>query len=513
MKSSFLKRLPLLALAAGLVLNAACSGSATSTSTGSTGGSTTTGTVAGTSGLLKTADGSPVAGAAVAISTSASSSLSLAANSLKNSHGHYIPLPQLTDSDGTTCDDLSITGTTLASDCTGADGAYTLVADDIPCGSEVTFSAKKGSFFISFSITLNCSEADSDGDGETIDETVALDDFEFSEDCGFDDDTDDSTDDTTDDTADDSDVETLVKTHAAYTTDESSCSFDIASMAVVTGYYDDIQNVLAKLGYGEVTDGGELDMDQDFDFDLIDGTVELDDETYTNFEDLVSDSEALNQYDIIFINCGNSAETLSTDPDVMANLQEYVDNGGKLYVTDWSYMFIEQNFSDFMNFVGGGDDPETGETPITAAKVGTGGITSDATVENDTMAEWLDNVTVNEGDIEEDCYSLADESVDAQEGARNEDGTVTIGDFLSAWVVMEGLHDGIEDEPTIWLSGPVTYSDPDTFASTETDAPLSVTRAQGEGEILYSSYHTAHSCPTQGFWPQERVLQYLVFEL
>lgn len=521
----------LFALAAVLALSAACSGSVTSSSatgTGTGSGGATTGTVAGTSGLLKTADGAPVANAAVAISTSsASSSLSLAAGGLKNEHGHYVPLPQITDADGNTCDDLTLSGDVLASDCTGADGAYTLTADDIPCGSEVTFSAKKGSFFVSFSITLNCAEIDSDSDGDTSDETVALNDFEFSDDCGFsndssddsDDDSDDSDDsDDTDDSddsndSDDDDTLSLTSNRTAYTVDESSCSFDIANMAVVTGAYDDIQNVLAKLGYGDVTGEGELDMEGDFDFDMIDGTNELDDEAFTNFEDLVADIDLLNQYDILFINCGNSDESLSTDPEVLANLQEYVDNGGKLYVTDWSYMFIEQSFPDFMDFVGGGDDPETGETPITSAKIGTGGITSDATVEDATMAEWLDHVTVNEGDIEEDCYTLDEELANAHDGARNEDGTVTIGDFLSAWVVMQGIHDGVTEEPTIWLTGPVDYYDPDTFLSSQADVPLSVTRSQGEGEILYSSYHTAHSCPTQGFWPQERVLQYLVFEL
>jgi hypothetical protein len=87
--------------------------------------------------------------------------------------------------------------------------------------------------------------------------------------------------------------------------------------------------------------------------------------------------------------------------------------------------------------------------------------------------------------------------------------TITIGDFLTGWVVMDGAHTGVDIDPKIWITGPVSY----TGSGGTVDEPLTVTREEGDGRILYTSYHTAHSCPTTGFWPQERILQYLVFKL
>lgn len=453
---------------------------------GSSGG--VTGSVGGTAGQLNASDGTPIAGAAVAISTSGSSSLTR--YNLRNANGRYLRLPKLTDGDGTSCDDIDdlISGTVLASDCTGTDGAYELTADDIPCGESVTFSAKKGSFFLSITITLTCTDDETD--------VVEMAPVEFDDDCGLDSDEDG-----------DSDEDASLSLAAAprYTTD--TCSFDSANMAVVTGAYDEIENVLAKLGFGEVDDYGQLDTSADYDFDLIDGGYSAD--AVMTAEELLSDIEAMNEYDIIFINCGTSYESLLSEPDVLANIQEYVEGGGKLYVTDLSYDYLEQAFPDFMDFYGGSSlaDADTAET-LDAAQVGTSGITSDATVNDETMAEWLDNVMVNDGDIEEDCYFLSEAAINAKEGARNDDGTVTIGDFLSGWGVMVDTHDGVDEEATIWITGPIDY-----YGGSDDDAPLTVTQAHGEGEILYSSYHTAHSCPTLGFWPQERVLQYLVFEL
>jgi len=437
--------------------------------------STTTETVSSTTGTLTAADGSAIAGASVAL-TQAGTTLQVKAlakttsQNLTNKKGQYLPLFQTTDGDGETCDDISesLSGTVLATDCTSSDGTYNL-SGEIPCGETLTLSAKKGSFFLSLSVTLSCGAEE---------DSVALEDIAFDDDCG----------------------------QAADSLDSESCNFDIARMAVVTGTYDEIENVLAKLGFGEVDEYGFLDMLQPFDFTLIDGNDSLG-EDYEDFDDFISDIENLNDYDIIFINCGNSNEDRLSDPDVVARLQQYVEEGGKLYVTDWSYDFLENPFPSFLNFLEGGEDPDTAEIH-NDAQDGTGGITVDADVNNDVMASWLDGVTVNEGTIEEDCYGLDDDAINAHVGARNDDGTVTIGDFLGAWAVIEGIHDGFAESTNLWISGDISHSGGDLSG-----VPLTATKDVEEGRILYSSYHTAHSCTTPGFWPQERILQYLVFEL
>ena len=463
----------------------------TSASASGSDNSTDTGSVSGTSGTLTSADGASIAGASVTLSQS-SSVQSLTTGNITNDNGQYKPLYQTTDADGETCDDITdaVSGTIIASDCTSSDGSYSLTAAEVPCGSTLTLTAKKGSFFMSLEVTLSCT--DTDGDGETTDEVVAMDTLVFDDDCG---------------TTSETDSSFATTGSPKYTVDSTSCNFDIANMAVVTGHYDEIENVLAKLGFGAVDDHGSLDKAQPYDFTLVDGNNSLDDAEYDNFEDFVSDLDTLNQYDIIFINCGNAQELLATNPAIIANLQAYVENGGKLYVTDWSYGFLEQSFSDFMNFLDGGDDHDHAEDHA-AAKQGSGGITVDATISDQVLSAWLEGVTVNDGSIADDCSFIEDAAINAQVGALNADGTMTIGDFLGSWVVMEGEHDGLEGDSNIWLSGDIVNGGDDIV-----DAPLTATQDRGDGRILYSSYHTAHSCPTTGFWPQERVLQYLVFEL
>ncbi|OGQ07307.1 MAG: hypothetical protein A3G32_04860 [Deltaproteobacteria bacterium RIFCSPLOWO2_12_FULL_40_28] len=343
----------------------------------------------------------------------------------------------LTDGDGESCSDPSSTASD--SDCSSATGAFTVECSGT--GSQ-TVNFAKGSF--TGDTTVNC------GSNASASST------QFSTD-------------------------------------------DAPEMAVVTGSYDRIQDVLAKLGYGTVDSSGLLDTTQTFQFTLIDGDSTLD-STYTDLSTFVSSVDNLNAFDIIFINCG-ADDSVITDSSVVARFQSYVQNGGKLYVTDLSYDFIEQPFPDFMDFKDGGSDAATAET-MDAAQDGTSGISSDATVNDTDMAAWLDAVTVNTGDVE--TCSLT--TVNGTTGARNSDDTVTIADFLSGWAVMEAAHTG--ESPTIWIQGPIEYT-----GGSDSDAPLTVTKTESSGKLLYSSYHTADTCPSTGFWAQERILQYLVFEL
>jgi hypothetical protein len=443
------------------------------------------------SGQLTAADGSPLSGAFIGVSETSSASLIKAATI--GSHGHPIRYTTTADDEGDECEDVASELEASAgisfqtTDCTNSEGRYNFTLS-IECDTPLTLTIVQGSFRMSLGITASCdSVADSDGDGETDDEVLEFDDIAFDDDCALDDDSSDE---------DPEDVSELVASSPAYTT--SDCDFDIPAMAVTRGYYDEIENVLAKLGFGSYDEYGILDTSLPYDFDLYDDFLSdssflASEEDTATTEDLLSDPDLLGSYDIIFLNCGNADETLyATYAD---NLSTYVDDGGIVYATDWSYQSVEQPYSDLIEFVGDDTNP-------TAAKVGTGGITTDATVEEG-LGEWLDVVTVNDGTIGVDCYTSDETIVNAQEGARNADGTVTIGDFLGSWVVMED----IAEDAVLWASGPIESS----FGS-DADAPLTVSRPQGDGAIVYSSYHTAHSCPTTGFWPQERILQYLIFE-
>lgn len=452
------------------------------------------------SGKVRNAGGSALSGAYVAVTEKKTEQKSLTARGLIksiNDHGQYLAASEYTDEEGDVCEDLSsgLDGV-LVSDCSDAEGNFSFSEEALPCDSELTVIAKKGSFVLTFSLTITCEEIEED--------VIELGTYDFDEDCGFGDD-DAVAEDMRSTESDEGDLESSEgDSEELFELSEGSCDFDEARMAVVTGAYDEIENVLAKLGFGSVDATGRLDYGASFDFTIIDGTGNLEDADYTNFDEFIGDLDEMSQYDIIFINCGNAEDTLAQDPTAIANLQEYVENGGKLYVTDWSYAFVENPFPEFINFYLSNEDADQVEEHGHAKRGKPG--TYDADVKDAELAAWLDAVTVNNASLKDSC-SVADEDLDAREGARNIDGTITVGDFLASWAIIQGEHEGYEGQSKVWLKGVISSYDG------VNDLPLTMTKDIGEGRVLYSSYHTAHSCPTTGFWPQERVLEYLIFEM
>ncbi|MFH1017423.1 MAG: hypothetical protein V1798_04465 [Pseudomonadota bacterium] len=383
-------------------------------------------------GTVYAANGTdPVAGATVYIPNSSSSKISLVRHARTR-------VRALTSEDNTTCDDPA--EASCGSTCSGANGTFTM--DTSGCtGRETTLKIIKGIF--RKTVTMNCS-------GDTCEISKA--------DCTF---------------------------------DADATGTDATKMAVVTGSWDKMEDVLAKLGYGTVGDDGHL----------VSGTEKF---TIFGASTLFDGEHDLSQYDIIFINCGAGESPLYTDA-IKTSISDYVTNGGKLYVTDLAYDYVEQIFPQVMKFE---NDPDSDSTSgdMNEAELGTSGLTVDAAVNNTTMMSWLGGVTVNTGwDFVDDasCESSTIH-VNAKTGALNDNGTIPVGDFLSGWAEMNSAH--TDQSPTIWIQGDIM-----SLAT----RPLTVSMDIGThgGKVLYSSYHTSESCPSTGFWPQERVLQYLVFEM
>jgi len=165
-----------------------------------------------------------------------------------------------------------------------------------------------------------------------------------------------------------------------------------------------------------------------------------------------------------------------------------------------------------MQFEGEADDPSTPGS-LSAAEQGTGGIYLNAAVNNSVFRNWLMEVAVNRhdestpGNPDIDCMFGTPDSYGQITGALTADGLIPIGDFLSIWAHMVGPHTG--EDPMIWISSGSGV----TFDGLE-NRPLTVSQTIGSngGLVVYSSYHTVDTCPTLFFWPQERVLQYLILE-
>lgn len=259
---------------------------------------------------------------------------------------------------------------------------------------------------------------------------------------------------------------------------------DASNMLVVTGQYDVIENVLAKLGLGSTDVSGNLVLGSE-QFDLVDGAGKLDDGEYMNFDEFFATPSNFDAYRTIFLNCGNDYEMeFFADADAVAKLKSWVEAGGRLYCTDWSYDFCEQLWPEMVSFEttdGTGDGLEATAGAPNEAQLGASQSTIQATIADAFMLSWLDG-----------------------RGADNGDGTIDVTDWLPAWTVIKEVDDAVK----VWASGEVAFGFPTT---TET-RPLTISFDAGSGSVLFSSYHTEEFASTE-LTPQDRVLQYLIFEV
>jgi len=408
---------------------------------------------------------------------------------------------------GTDCDTAPTDTTILASTCTDSDGTFALTVDDcseLPTDSSViTIDFTKGSVLTgSFETTITCSGSSDTPSTNTI-------------------------------SGSDSTIGTA--------------SVSNLKIAVCSGEYDQMENVLARMGFAPSDndedgiadlDGWDMSVTENFNYfrghddpdnanfpsccSLLNGdTVAITDKEGTPVND--SDGNALSRklsdYDIVFINCGSGCESgglTGVIDDVLTNatsqtaVQDFVSNGGALYATDLSYDFVEQNFPGFIDFAAGGN----GATAETAqdAQVGRTGSSSfeplAATVNQTNLKNYLSSVAA----ANTECGTPTD-------GSLNDDGTVNLCDFLGAWGVMIGLEQS--STATNWIEGKAEFSGGDytnanaeTVTSGTTDIPLTVSFQNGMGSVLYTSYHTDNTITlTTDFLPQERILQFLVLDV
>jgi hypothetical protein len=257
----------------------------------------------------------------------------------------------------------------------------------------------------------------------------------------------------------------LTSTQTRLPADDSGGAGDIL---VVTGNYDSIQNVLAKLGLGTSDSFGQLELGTET-FDLVDGNSNLADGTYPNFIPFFSNSANYAQYRTIFLNCGiDNEDAFFDDPAAVAALRAWVENGGHLYCTDWSYNFIEQLWPekiDFESAIGDSDGLTTTPEQRDFAKVGNEMASLNCQIEDSGLAAWMTAISAS----------------------TTGDNFITT-DWLPAWVPMDAVATtGVK----VWANGTPT-GDP--------LRPMTVTFNADDGVVLFSSY-------------QERVLQYLIFEV
>ncbi|RME23283.1 MAG: hypothetical protein D6798_13845 [Deltaproteobacteria bacterium] len=144
---------------------------------------------------------------------------------------------------------------------------------------------------------------------------------------------------------------------------DPDCGGGDAAFAVVSGDYDDLAAALQTFGYG--------------DFDVINGL------TGEELVQFLSSEAAMAGYDAILFGGGHLEEDVIYDTDgtdvagnvpaVREAIRNYVDGGGTIVVTDWSYDIAEQVWPEAVDFLGDDTEPDAaqkGETgTVTAAVV------------------------------------------------------------------------------------------------------------------------------------------------
>jgi hypothetical protein len=279
-------------------------------------------------------------------------------------------------------------------------------------------------------------------------------------------------------------------------------------VAVITGDYDDFQDVLSHMGFAN--------------YELVDGLIA---DEMTGF---LTDLDKMLQYDIIVFNGGHVEEGviypapiedddddgpgpilggddtgMSDDDDdggdeeeeggedtggaddadadddppeeevvvdlsevIKTNIRAYVAAGGAVYASDWAYDVVESCWPEAINFVGADEVPD-------AAQLGEYGIVN-AAVSDAALADWLDS-----------------------------DYTQVEFD-LPVWPPIEGVADTV----SVHLTGNIDYREGISVFNLNA-SPLLVSFTSGEGRVAFSTFRVAKNADSDIIL----MLQYMMYSL
>ncbi len=252
---------------------------------------------------------------------------------------------------------------------------------------------------------------------------------------------------------------------------------EIPNYAVLLNSFDKPEDMLAKMGLGDLDTSGHL----------IQGSQQF--HTFNDSSSggasvgpssmLFSNQDFLDYYHMVFFPCICSTLTASNN---VGMLREYVENGGKIYSSCWASQWAEQPYPNVIEF--NGDDNAYNAGDI-------GSWNSHGNIENPDMIDWLAVVAGGESPT---YYPL--------EGG---------------WILIDSLsfnsydgHGALDDGaiggpvvPTVWVSD--VESNP--------GHPLTITYPYDCGKIFYSTYQVVESGGSTQIRAQEWILIYLFYEV
>jgi hypothetical protein len=227
---------------------------------------------------------------------------------------------------------------------------------------------------------------------------------------------------------------------------------------VVKGAFDSIETALARAQIANV--------------EIWDGTSTL----WAN--QLFAAADRLERYDAVFVNCGVLEDELinGLSLNTRVNLVDYIEGGGRLYVSDHSYDLIEQVFPDAIRFFGDEDVNSSAE--------------------------------LSQGD-----RTYAVDVVDPELAASLEVDTFDIEFSFQAGTVIQT----VDASTNVFLTTDLQLLSSDPEPLIRPDTPLTVSFTRGAGLVIFSAFHqekngaTVEELAEDG--PEDRMLQELVLRL
>lgn len=253
----------------------------------------------------------------------------------------------------------------------------------------------------------------------------------------------------------------------------------IPRIAVFPTFNDSIDNLLAKIGLGQVDASGTL----------IPGTEQFDVLDPYADGDMLDSLAAMQQYHIIFIPCMSQGGLGDVSGIRELNIRDWTEAGGKWYVTDWANEYLYEPFPTYQDFHGGDFDPDLGYYD------------SNAQIVDPDLLAWLQALPAQLKNIGNGYPTL---------------GALPGVTLLDNWSGLDAIHDifveNMDGEQVnvghhTWVEGPCEACT-DSF----TTRPMTVSGQYGCGRMMFSTYHTTEGAHL-GLTPQELVLLYIILEI
>ncbi len=114
------------------------------------------------------------------------------------------------------------------------------------------------------------------------------------------------------------------------------------SIAVLWGQWDEMNDIVVRLGF-------------DYDWFYYEDDLYAEDPDWENVDavKMLRDPTWLAQYNILILNCGSAYQKWVVEfPDIAANLQDWVLDGGSLYASDLAWILEEKAFPEGIDFYG-----------------------------------------------------------------------------------------------------------------------------------------------------------------